>query len=321
MDGNQLSELPQEIGNLKNLLCLDVSENRLERLPEEISGLTSLTYLVISQNLLETIPEGIGKLKKLSILKLDQNRLTQLPEAIGDCENLTELVLTENRLLTLPKSIGKLKKLSNLNADRNKLVSLPKEIGGCCSLTMFCIRDNRLTRLPAEVSQAVELHVLDVAGNRLHHLPLSLTTLKLKALWLSDNQSQPLLTFQTDIDRATGEKILTCVLLPQMPSEPICQESLPRCGALESLVTDMSEEAWNDRSVHRVSAIRFLEDEKDEDENETRTLQRRATPHPGELKNMKKTVENLRNDMNAAKGLDSNKNEVNHAAERVTTSV
>lgn len=90
---------------------------------------------------------------------------------------------------------------------------------------------------------------------------------------------------------------------------------------MESLVNDIAEEAWDDHSVHRVSAIRFLEDEKDEDENQTRTLQRRATPHPGELKNMKKTVENLRNDMNAAKGLDSNKNEVNHATERVTTSV
>lgn len=52
-----------------------------------------------------------------------------------------------------------------------------------------------------------------------------------------------------------------------------------------------------------------------------RTLLRRATPHPGELKSMKKTVENLRNDRNAAKGLDSNKNEVNHALDRVTTSV
>lgn len=51
----------QEIGNLKNLLCLDVSENRLERLPEEISGLTSLTDLVISQNLLEMLPDGIGE--------------------------------------------------------------------------------------------------------------------------------------------------------------------------------------------------------------------------------------------------------------------
>ncbi|TEA42271.1 hypothetical protein DBR06_SOUSAS1810030, partial [Sousa chinensis] len=340
LDGNQLSELPQEIGNLKNLLCLDVSENRLERLPEEISGLTSLTDLVISQNLLETLPDGIGKLKKLSILKVDQNRLTQLPEAVGDCESLTELVLTENRLLTLPKSIGKLKKLSNLNADRNKLVSLPKEIGGCSSLTVFCVRDNRLTRIPAEVSRAAELHVLDVAGNRKQvfffpvlfwtrldlitdcKLPMSPFVFieALKALWLSDNQSQPLLTFQTDTDHTTGEKILTCVLLPQLPSEPACQENLPRCGALESLVNDVSDEAWNERAVNRVSAIRFLEDEKDEDDNETRTLLRRATPHPGELKNMKKTVENLRNDRNAAKGLDSNKNEVNHTIDRVTTS-
>lgn len=50
-------------------------------------------------------------------------------------------------------------------------------------------------------------------------------------------------------------------------------------------------------------------------------LLRRATPHPGELKTMKKAVENLRNDLIAAKALDSNKNEVNNAAERVTTSV
>uniref|UniRef100_A0A670I4I2 Leucine rich repeat containing 1 n=1 Tax=Podarcis muralis TaxID=64176 RepID=A0A670I4I2_PODMU len=309
LDGNQLAELPQEIGSLKNLLCLDISENKLEKLPEEISGLLSLTDLLISQNLLEVLPDGVGKLKNLSILKVDQNRLVQLTEAVGDCESLTELVLTENQLLTLPKSIGRLKKLNVLNADRNKLVSLPKEIGGCCSLNVFSVRDNRLSRIPPEISQATELHVLDVAGNRLLHLPMSLTSLKLKALWLSDNQSQPLLTFQTDTDPEVGEKILTCVLLPQMPSEPGCQDNLPRCGALESLVNEMSDETWNERAVNRVSAIRFLEDEKDEEDNEMRTLLRRATPHPGELKNMKVKVENLRNDMNAAKGLDSNKNE------------
>lgn len=48
---------------------------------------------------------------------------------------------------------------------------------------------------------------------------MSLTTLRLKALWLSENQSQPLLTFQTDVDPDTGEKVLTCVLLPQQSCE------------------------------------------------------------------------------------------------------
>ena len=51
---------------------------------------------------------------------------------------------------------------------------------------------------------------------RLQYLPLSLTSLNLKAIWLSENQAQPMLTFQTDIDEKTGEQVLTCFLLPQL---------------------------------------------------------------------------------------------------------
>ncbi|KAL4640899.1 leucine-rich repeat-containing protein 1 isoform X2 [Arapaima gigas] len=322
LDGNQLAEIPVEMGAMKNLLCLDVSENKLDHLPEEIGGMISLTDLLVSQNLIDVIPESIGKLQHLSILKADQNRLKELPESIGNCESLTELVLTENQLVSLPKSIGKLKKLSNFNCDRNKLSTLPKEIGGCSSLNVLCVRENRLMQIPKEISQATELHVFDLSGNRLAFLPMSLTTLRLKALWLSENQSQPLLTFQTDVDLESGEKVLTCVLLPQQPSESENKgsENLARCGALESLVNDMADERWDNQAAHRISAIRFLEEDDDDEDNEG-ILLRRATPHPGELKTMKKAAENLRNDMNAAKALDSNKNEVNNAIDRVTTSV
>ena len=51
----------QEIGNLKKLTQLDVSENQLDYLPSEIGGLVSLTDLSLSQNNIEYLPDGIGR--------------------------------------------------------------------------------------------------------------------------------------------------------------------------------------------------------------------------------------------------------------------
>ncbi|XP_041422673.1 protein scribble homolog isoform X4 [Xenopus laevis] len=294
LDRNQLSTLPSELGNLRRLVCLDVSENKLEYLPAEISGLMSLTDLLLSQNLLSSLPSSLGQLKQLSILKVDQNRLNQLTESIGDCENLSEVILTENLLTVLPKSIGNLTKLTNLNVDRNRLISLPCEIGGCASLNVLSLRDNQLSTLPPELAGATELHVLDVAGNRLLNLPFALTNLNLKALWLAENQSQPMLKFQTEDDEKSGSKVLTCYLLPQQPSP-----------SLENLQNSV-DESWTDGNLNRVSVIQFQEDPKTEEEDdeaaeERRGLQRRATPHPSELKVMKKAMEGLRGDSSTPK--------------------
>ncbi|XP_055559660.1 protein scribble homolog isoform X30 [Falco cherrug] len=310
LDRNQLSALPPELGNLRRLVCLDVSENKLEQLPNEVSGLVALTDLLLSQNLLECIPDGIGQLKQLSILKVDQNRLTEVTESIGDCENLSELILTENMLTALPKSLGKLAKLTNLNVDRNRLTSLPAEIGGCANLNVLSLRDNRLALLPPELANTTELHVLDVAGNRLQNLPFALTNLNLKALWLAENQSQPMLKFQTEDDEKTGEKVLTCYLLPQQPSP-----------SLENLLQNSVEESWTDTNLNRVSVIQFLDEPKVDDEEESgaerRGLQRRATPHPSELKVMKKVIEVRRNEVHAAKP-DTNLNSPNSDEKRLS---
>ncbi|XP_050187091.1 protein scribble homolog isoform X23 [Myiozetetes cayanensis] len=312
LDRNQLSALPPELGNLRRLVCLDVSENKLEQLPNEVSGLVALTDLLLSQNLLECIPDGIGQLKQLSILKVDQNRLTDMTESIGDCENLSELILTENMLTALPKSLGKLAKLTNLNVDRNRLTSLPAEIGGCANLNVLSLRDNRLALLPPELANTTELHVLDVAGNRLQNLPFALTNLNLKALWLAENQSQPMLKFQTEDDEKTGEKVLTCYLLPQQPSP-----------SLENLLQNSVDESWTDTNLNRVSVIQFLDEPRGDDEEESgaerRGLQRRATPHPSELKVMKKVIEVRRNEVNAAKA-DTDLNSPNSEEKRLSAS-
>ncbi|XP_036159486.1 protein scribble homolog isoform X10 [Myotis myotis] len=289
LDRNQLSALPPELGNLRRLVCLDVSENRLEALPTELGGLALLTDLLLSQNLLQRLPDGIGQLKQLSILKVDQNRLSEVTEAIGGCENLSELILTENLLTALPHSLGKLTKLTNLNVDRNRLEVLPPEIGGCAALSVLSLRDNRLAILPPELAHTAELHVLDVAGNRLQSLPFALTHLNLKALWLAENQAQPMLRFQTEDDAQTGEKVLTCYLLPQQPP-PSLEDPGPRSSPSES---------WSDAPLSRVSVIKFLgapvsDEDAEEAAAEKRGLQRRATPHPSELKVMKRGVEERR---------------------------
>ncbi|XP_012268422.2 protein lap4 isoform X3 [Athalia rosae] len=293
LDHNQLQHLPPQIGELTTLACLDVSENRLEDLPEEIGGLRSLTDLHLSQNVIEKLPDGLGELKKLTILKVDQNRLSTLNHNIGRCENLQELILTENFLLELPTSIGSLLKLNNLNVDRNSLQFLPTEIGNLRKLGVLSLRDNKLQYLPTEVGQCTALHVLDVSGNRLQYLPYSLINLNLKAVWLSENQAQPMLTFQTDIEEETEQEVLTCFLLPQMEFHPDNQHDRGRLGMLAGIrdaiegeemreVGSSDDEGWQEREASRTHSVKFTDDAPDADK-ETPFV-RQNTPHPKELK-------------------------------------
>jgi len=306
LDHNQLSCLPMEVNSLRKLACFDVSENKLEVLPLDISGLESLTDLHLSQNLLESLPDSIGALTKLTIFKIDQNRLVALNPNLGLCISLQELVLTENFLTEIPTKIGNLTKITNLNLDRNRLEFLPTEIGNLTVLGVLSLRENRLCELPSEIGNCRELHVLDVCGNRLQHLPFSLTSLNLKALWLSENQAKPMLAFQTDYDENTGDQVLTCFLLPQLEGSSDEGRDSPMRGRLirgafgdsEDLYRkdkDSGEDggwfdgpgdyAWDpSEMVQRQSMVKFS-GEKDDEENERETnFVRQKTPHPKELK-------------------------------------
>ncbi|CAH8488459.1 unnamed protein product [Schistosoma rodhaini] len=215
IDDNELRSLPKELGNLGNLQQLDLSENLISTLPESISGLVSLSDLNLSQNSITHLPNGLGDLDKLIILKLNQNRLLTVTPTIGNCSSLQELYLTENFLSKLPSSIGNLVSMFHLNVDQNQLTELPSEIGQCTSLNILSLRENNLHRLPDEIGNCTRLRVLDVSGNRLDRLPFSLSRCSLTALWLSQNQSQPVITLQRDVDPVTQEQYLTCYLLPQ----------------------------------------------------------------------------------------------------------
>ena len=78
---NQLTALPESIGGLESLECLDLSRNHLGTLPESIDGWRAMQRLVISENQLTALPESFCRLATLTHCFVHGNRLSDLPGA------------------------------------------------------------------------------------------------------------------------------------------------------------------------------------------------------------------------------------------------
>ncbi|CAI2163268.1 6547_t:CDS:2 [Funneliformis geosporum] len=114
---NELTEIPAEIGYMKNLTKLDLSKNKLKYIPDTIGFLHKLVELRLSDNQLTYIPSSIGSLKKLGTLLLDNNKLTELPPEIGEIKTLVNLDVRENPITVLPAELGRLQYLRKLRTE------------------------------------------------------------------------------------------------------------------------------------------------------------------------------------------------------------
>ncbi|XP_015626358.1 receptor kinase-like protein Xa21 isoform X2 [Oryza sativa Japonica Group] len=91
--------LPSEVGNLKNLDELDLSDNTISgKIPTTIGECQSLQYLNLSRNFIEdTIPPSLEQLRGLLVLDLSQNNLSgTIPRFLGSMTGLSTLNLSSN---------------------------------------------------------------------------------------------------------------------------------------------------------------------------------------------------------------------------------
>ena len=95
---NQLVGLPSSIQKLNKLEQLYLDGNNFTELPAEIGDLKELRQLHVSNNQLVGLPTSIQKLNRLLGLCLDGNKLTELPAEFGDLEELRELYVSGNPL-------------------------------------------------------------------------------------------------------------------------------------------------------------------------------------------------------------------------------
>ncbi|BDS14231.1 leucine-rich repeat domain-containing protein [Aureispira anguillae] len=167
--GNNLKNVPDSIGKLKQLEKLLLFQNSLEELPATIGDLDQLKELSVWSNKIKKLPSSIGQLKQLKSLDISANKLTELPETIANLSELEYLTIINNPLPKTPEFIGelsnlrqlkislpfdgvnKLKQLKKLMITDKHLVSLPLALGGLESLELLDLKSEALTTIPSAI--------------------------------------------------------------------------------------------------------------------------------------------------------------------------
>jgi surface protein len=148
--GNGLDgQLPHQIDGLTEIETLFLRNNNLGVLPSEIGNLINLVRLdLYSCNLMGEIPPSLGNLANLEFLGLGTNQLSgNIPEELGSLINLVFFYLSYNQLSgSIPASLGNLSDTGNFWLDNNLLTgAIPSELSNLGPNSNIRLNDNFLT--------------------------------------------------------------------------------------------------------------------------------------------------------------------------------
>ncbi|XVF63362.1 hypothetical protein PTKIN_Ptkin09bG0081700 [Pterospermum kingtungense] len=165
-------EIPESIGNLKNLTFLSLANSkRRGQIPESIFDLKALETIDISTNKISgDFPASISKLKNLTKIEFFSNNLTgELPPGIADLSLLKEIDISSNQMHgTLPEGIGNLKHLVVFQCYMNRFSGeIPAGFVDMRHIIGFSIYENNFSGpFPANFGQFSPLISFDISENQ-----------------------------------------------------------------------------------------------------------------------------------------------------------
>ncbi len=140
--------IPEEIGNLEELVHLDLNTNYISgELIQEIGLLENLTYVDLSWNELEgMIPPEFGRLKKLETLNLEVQSLESLlPQEFSELTSLKYFDISDNDFSgPFPRELLELDSIIEIDLSGNDFLSgsIPEELSSLPYLSTLLIDQN-----------------------------------------------------------------------------------------------------------------------------------------------------------------------------------
>ncbi|KAI8488315.1 hypothetical protein Bbelb_339110 [Branchiostoma belcheri] len=168
-----LTQLPEEVFELKELEALDLTYNWSIDLSDQLTKLTNLKVLCLNNCNLKTVPAAVMKLPQLEMLILSNNKNITLPDEMSGLINLTVLDLRYCNLDTLPSVVLKLTNLQVLDLSSSwfLILKISDELSKLNNLKVLRLCNRNLDTVPPAVLKLPQLEELDLGGNKRIHLP------------------------------------------------------------------------------------------------------------------------------------------------------
>ena len=187
MPNNNLTRLP--FWNLPHLKRLFLYSNAIDHLSNEIGGLKSLEYLNLSNNKLVSLPDSLMSLPRLDTLDISGMNFKFLSKNLK-LPDLRSLSMRGDSLIDL-HGIKEYTSIENLDLGNNQIKEIPAEIESLKDLKTLDVSRNLLSNLPENISKLKKLKFLYLSGNKFTSFPevlLRMPNLEIISFWKNQVQ-------------------------------------------------------------------------------------------------------------------------------------
>ena len=185
LSSRNLSEVPEEIGLLCNLMALNLANNRLSSLPDTMAELQKLSNIDIRRNSFKVLPSVFAKMQLRSIIA-SANALRDV-SVLKHCLHVRVLDLSSNALRDIRGCISEANELRTINLSSNLFDDLTELFSLLRTIERVNINDNLLKELPFTVCEMEMLEEFDASYNHIEKIDKAFFSLSVERIDLSSN--------------------------------------------------------------------------------------------------------------------------------------